>query len=72
MMRHGCYNALLASYVEIPDTRTQMNTVPLHHYVSIGGFASLHAFHVHELNMQTFAKVSAFTDYVSLNCCSFT
>ena len=33
-----------------------MNTVPLHHYVSSGGFASLHAFHVNELPSPTDVK----------------
>ena len=33
-----------------------MNTVPLHHYVSSGGFARLHALHVNELSSPTDIK----------------
>ena len=83
MIRHGCYSALLASYLELPDRRVYMNTVPLYNCVDSGGFASLRAFLMNELSSPTdvkhadvatvtFAKVSAFTKYVSLNCCSFT
>ena len=33
-----------------------MNTVPVHHYVSSGGFASLRAFYVNELSSPTDVK----------------
>ena len=33
-----------------------MNTVPVHHYVSSGGFASLCAFYVNELSSRTDVK----------------
>ena len=47
---HGCYSALLASYLELPDRQVYMNTVALYHYISSGGFASLCAFLVNELS----------------------
>ena len=56
MIRHGCYSVLLASYLELPDRQVYMNTVPLHHYVSSGGFASLGAFRVNELSSPTDVK----------------
>ena len=72
MLHHDCY--LLASYLELPDRS-------MHQYVSSGGFKSFCAFHVTELSSSTdvkhadvvkYAKVSAFTEYVSLNCLNFT
>ena len=56
MIRHGCYSALLASYLELPDRRLYMNTVPLYHYVYSGGFVSLRAFLMTELQSPTEVK----------------